>query len=311
MKVSWSDSEWNELTLTAKDLLMQFSKALENDGIILLDGAIGTELDKCGLMGRASNNLDTPEAVLDIQREYAACGCDALTTNTLTMNRIYIETHNLGVSVRDVNKAGAELARQAAGKERYVLGNLSSTGQLLEPYGTYKESQFCDAFTEQADILAESGVDGFIIETVFDLREAMCALSACKENFSLPVIVSIAFMTEEKGGRTMMGDSAEQCARSLTDAGADVIGANCGDLDPAQMAVIVSYLKSATTLPVLAQPNAGRPKLVGNETIFEMAPAPFAAGIAECLRAGARLVGGCCGTSPEHIRAVADVREQR
>ena len=290
---------------------MQFSKALENDGIILLDGAIGTELDKRGLMGRASNNLDAPKVVLEIQREYTACGCDALTTNTLTMNRIYIETHNRGVSVRDVNKAGAELARQAAGKDRYVLGDISSTGQLLEPYGTYKESQFCDAFREQAGILVESGVDGFIIETMFDLREAMCALRACKENFSLPVIVSIAFTTEEKGGRTMMGDSAEQCAKSLTDAGADVIGANCGDLDPAQMAVVVSFLNSATPLPILAQPNAGRPKLVGNKTIFEMAPASFASGIAECLHAGARLVGGCCGTSPEHIRAVASLLEQK
>ena len=192
-----------------------------------------------------------------------------------------------------------------------MLGNLSSTGQLLEPYGSYKESQFCDAFTEQAGILAESGVDGFIIETIFDLREALCALLACKENFSLPVIVSIAFTTVEKGGRTIIGDSAEQCAKSLTDAGADVVGANCGDLDPAQMAVIVSILKSASTLPVLAQPNAGRPKLIGDKTVFEMAPAPFAAGIAECLHAGAGLVGGCCGTSPEHIRAVAGMLEQR
>lgn len=284
---------------------MQFSKALENDGIILLDGAIGTELDKRGLMGRASNNLDAPGIVLEIQREYVDCGCDVLTANTLTMNRIYIETHNLGISVRDVNKAGVEIARQAAGKERYVLGNLSSTGQLLEPYGTYKESQFYEAFREQAGILTESGADGFIIETMFDLREAQCALRACKENFSLPVIVSMAFSTEEKGGRTMMGDPAEQCARSLTDAGADVVGANCGDLDPAQMAVVVSYLKSATTLPVLAQPNAGRPKLIGDKTVFEMAPAQFADGIAECFRAGAKLVGGCCGTSPEHIYAVA------
>jgi len=307
--MSWPGSGWNESTW--KDLLMQFSKALENDGIILLDGAIGTELDKRGLMGRAGNNLDAPETVLDIQREYAACGCDALTTNTLTMNRIHIETHNLGVSVRDVNKAGAELARQAAGKDRYVLGNISSTGQLLEPYGTYKESQFYDAFTEQAGILAESRVDGFIIETMFDLREALCALRACKENFSLPVIVSIAFTTEEKGGRTMMGDSAEQCARSLTEAGADVIGANCGSLDPAQMAVVVSLLKSATRLPVLAQPNAGRPKLIGDKTVFEMTPVPFAAGIAECLCAGAKLVGGCCGTSPDHIRAVAGILEQK
>jgi len=301
----WPGSEWYELT--AEDLIMRFSKALKNDGIILLDGAIGTELDKRGLMGRASSNLDAPEAVLDIQRAYAACGCDALTTNTLTMNRIYIETHNLGISVRDVNKAGVELARQAAGKGRYVLGNMSSTGQLLEPYGTYKESQFYDAFKEQAGILAESGVDAFIIETMFDLREAMCALRACKENFSLPVIVTIAFSSVDNGGRTMMGNSVEQCATSLTEAGADVAGANCGELDPAQTAVIVSLFKSATTLPILAQPNAGKPRLVGDKTVFEMAPEAFAAGIAECLGAGARLVGGCCGTSPAHIRAVADI----
>jgi 5-methyltetrahydrofolate--homocysteine methyltransferase len=275
---------------------MNLSTALKTQDVILLDGAIGTELDKRGLMGRASNNLDAPEVVLQILREYAECGCDALTTNTLTMNRIYIETHNVGVSVRAINKAGVELAKQAAGKDRYVLGDMSSTGQLLEPYGTYKESQFYDTFKEQAEILAESGVDGFIIETVFDLREAMCALQACKENFSLPVMVSIAFDTEQKGGRTMMGDSAKQCARSLTELGADVVGANCGSLDPAQ-----------TPLPILAQPNAGKPKLVNNKTVFEMAPAHFAEGIAACRRAGAKIIGGCCGTTPEHIRAIANM----
>ena len=272
----------------------------------MLDGAIGTELDKRGVMGRASNNLDAPEIVIEILREYAACGCNALTANTLTMNRIYIETHNVGVSVQEINKAGVELARQAAGADRYVLGNLSSTGQLLEPYGTYKESQFLDAFREQAEILAESGVDGFLIETVFDLREAMCALRACKENSSLPVMVSIAFNTEEKGGRTIMGDSAEQCARSLTDAGADAVGANCGNLDPAQMAIVISEMRSATSLPLLAQPNAGKPRLVEDKTVFDMAPAQFAEGIMECRRAGAKLVGGCCGTTPEHTRVVAD-----
>ena len=290
---------------------MNLSAALKHKDVILLDGAMGTQLDKRGLMGRASTNLDAPEVVLEIQRQYAQCGCDAITANTLTMNRIYIETHNVGVSVRDVNKAGAELARQAVGEDQYVLGDISSTGQLLEPYGTYKESQFYDAFKEQAEILAEAGVDGFIIETIFDLREAMCALRACKDNFSLPVIASIAFATEEKGGRTMMGDSAEQCAKELTDAGADAIGANCGDLDPAQMAVVVSQLHSATTLPVLAQPNAGRPKLVGDATVFDMEPEAFAQGIAKCLDAGASLVGGCCGTTPEHIHAVADMLKRQ
>ena len=286
---------------------MNFSNFIQTHKAVLLDGAMGTQLDKCGLMSRGQTNLTNPEAVLKIHREYAQCGCHALITNTLTMNRIYIETHHVGVGVREVNRAGAELARQAAGENQYVLGDISSTGQLLEPYGTYKESEFYDAFKEQAEILVEAGVDGFIIETIFDLREALCALRACKNNFSLPVIVSMAFATETKGGRTIMGNSAEECARKLTDAGADVIGTNCGDLNPSQMALVVSLLGSATSLPILAQPNAGKPKLVDNLTVFDMAPTAFAAGIVKCLQAGARLVGGCCGTSPEHIRAVAKV----
>jgi 5-methyltetrahydrofolate--homocysteine methyltransferase len=290
---------------------MSFLTFLNSQEVILLDGAMGTELDKRGLMSRGRNNLDAPEAVLEIHREYAACACHALTTNTLTMNRIYIETHNIGVDVRDVNRAGAGLAMQAAGDAQYVLGDISSTGQVLEPYGDYKESQFYAAFKEQAQALAEAGVDGFIIETMFDLREALCALRACKDNFQVPVIVSIAFATEEKGGRTMMGNSAEDCARELTQAGADVVGANCGSVDPTQMAAIVSVLKSATKLPVLAQPNAGRPRLVDDKTVFEMVPADFVMGIGECLRSGARLVGGCCGTTPKHIRAVAEVLNKK
>jgi len=284
-----------------------FLEFLQSQKIILLDGAMGTTLDKRGLMLRARNNIDAPQAVLKIHKEYAACGCHILTTNTLTMNRIYIQTHNVDVDVREVNKAGAELARQAAGKSQYVLGDISSTGQLLEPYGDYKESCFYDAFREQAGILAEAGVDGFIIETIFDVREALCALRACKDNFSLPVIVSIAFATQTNGARTIMGNSASECAEKLTEAGADVIGANCGDIDPGQMAVVVSLLRSATNLSVLAQPNAGKPRLHDGETVFDMTPAAFAEGIRECLRAGARLVGGCCGTTPEHIKAAADV----
>jgi len=286
---------------------MNLSEVMKNKDTLLLDGAMGTQLDKRGLMSRGRNNLDAAEAVLEIHREYVESGSQALTTNTLTMNRIFIETHDVGVSVREINKAGAELARQAAGTERFVLGDVSSTGQMLEPYGTYKESQFDDAFREQAEVLAESGVDGFIIETVFDLREAVCAVRACKQSCSLPVIVSMTFTTEEKGGRTMMGDSAEQCARSLTDAGADAIGANCGDLDPSQMAVVVSHLSAATELAVLAQPNAGKPKLIDDKTVFDMPPAAFTSGVAECMRAGASLVGGCCGTGPDHIRALAEM----
>jgi len=286
---------------------MNLPKLLENKPVLLLDGAMGTQLDKRGLMSRGRNNLDAPEAVLEIHQEYSRCGCDALTTNTATMNRLYIETHNVEVSVQEINRAGAQLADQAVGCGQYVLGNLSATGKLLEPYGDYTEAQFYEAFKEQAEVLAEAGVDGLLIETVFDLREAVCALRACKENTALPTLVCIAFQTADKGGRTMMGDTAEQCAKQLTEAGADAVGANCGDLDPSQMAQVVALLKAATDRPIVAQPNAGMPKLVDGKTVFEMAPGPFAEGIAECIGAGARIVGGCCGTTPQHIEAVYEL----
>jgi 5-methyltetrahydrofolate--homocysteine methyltransferase len=286
---------------------MNFKELLEREMVILFDGAMGTQLDRRGLMGRGSCNLDTPQAVLEIHKEYAQCGCHVLTTNTLTMNRIYIETHNVSVSVQEVNRAGAELARQAAGDALCVLGDISSTGQLLEPYGTYKELAFYDAFKEQAGILAEAGVDGFIIETMFDLREAACAVRACKDNFSLPVIASIAFFTETKGARTVMGNSAQDCVKSLTEARADVIGANCGSIDPQQMAVVVAMIRTMTDLPIIAQPNAGKPLLVEEKTVFDMSPDAFAEGIKKCVNAGARLVGGCCGTTPAHIRKISEI----
>ena len=290
---------------------MDFLETVKSKDVFLLDGAIGTELDKRGLMGRGGNNLDHPEIVLEIQKEYVQSGSDALTTNTLTMNRIYIESHNVDVSVKDVNRAGVKIAREAAGPEKFVLGNLSSTGQMLEPYGTYTEQQFCDTFKEQAEILAEAGVDGFLIETMFDLRESLCALRSCKDIGSDAVIASIAFATEQNGGRTIMGDAAGQCAKRLTDEGADIVGANCGDLDPSQTAAVVSFFREATSLPILAQPNAGRPKLIDDKTVFEMTPEPFAEGIAKCIQAGAKVVGGCCGTTPEHIRAVAQMLKKR
>jgi 5-methyltetrahydrofolate--homocysteine methyltransferase len=288
-----------------------FGELLRSERIVLLDGAMGTSLDEHGLMGRGRVNLDAPDAVRNIHRAYAACGCNALIANTLTMNRVYIETHNVDVPVAEVNRAGVELARQAAGDGQYVLGDLSSTGQLLEPYGTFTESQFCEAFKEQANVQAQAGVDGFIIETVFDLREALCALRACKENSALPVIVCMAFATEANGGRTIMGNTAEQCAGQLADAGADAIGANCGDLDPGQMASVIALLRNATDLPLAAQPNAGRPQLIDDRTVFDMDAKTFAAGIAECIDAGAKIVGGCCGTTPEHIRAVAEMIRAR
>lgn len=273
---------------------------------ILLDGAMGTQLAEAGLEMGGQNCLSHPQAVLAIHQHYAACGIDLLITNTLTMNRISIEAHGLGVDLRAVNLAGARLAHEAASPHQYVLGDISATGKLLEPLGDLSEAAAYKAYLEQAGILAEGGVDGFIIETMFDLQEALCALRACKEAAAhLPVLVSMAFNTAARGGRTLMGNSAQACARELEDAGASAVGANCGSLDPFQTAEIIAAMRQATELPLLAQPNAGKPRLEGECTVFDMSPADFAAGIGACLQAGAALVGGCCGTSPAHIRAVA------
>ncbi len=286
---------------------MNLSEFISSKKPILLDGAMGTQLAEAGLEMGGQVNVTNPKQVLDIHKQYAACGVHLLISNTLTMNRIYIESHNVGVDVREVNLTGAKLAKSAARENQYVLGNLSSTGQLLAPNGTLTEADAYQSFKEQAAILAEGGVDGFAIETMFDLTEALCALRACRDAASLPTIVSIAFAMSKKGGRTIMGNSAQECAVALTAGGACAIGGNCGDLDPLQMAEVVSIMQQATSLPILAQPNAGKPKLIGDKTVFDMSPEEFALGIAKCLQAGAWLVGGCCGTSPAHIRTVADI----
>lgn len=274
---------------------------------VLLDGAMGTELATLGLEMGGQNNISHPEAVLAIHKRYAEIGCEILITNTLTMNRIYIESHAVAVDVREVNLGGANLARSAGRDGQYVLGDMSSTGQLLEPYGEYTEAQFYDTFKEQAELLAEGGVDGFIVETMMDLREALCAVRACRDVASLPVLASVSFQTTDHGGRTIMGNAAAESAVALVDTGASAVGANCGYLDPFQTAAIVALMKQTVSVPILAQPNAGRPRLVDKKTEFDLSPEDFARGIAACIESGATLVGGCCGTTPAHIQRVAEL----
>ena len=274
--------------------------------VVFLDGAMGTQLGQAGLEMGGQNNVSHPEAVLNVHRQYAGCGIDLLITNTLTMNRVNIESHKVAVDVREVNLAGATLAREAARNRQYVLGDISSTGKMLKPYGPLAEEDASAAFSEQSAVLAEGGVDGFIVETMFDLREALCAVRAIREVSDLPVIATMAFNTAENGGRTVMGNTAEECAQALSEEGACAVGANCGSLDPLEVAQVVTLMKAATSVPIVAQPNAGKGRLVDKRLVYDMRPAEFAAGIEECVRAGARLVGGCCGTSPAHIAAMVE-----
>ena len=288
-------------------MTMDLKAFLESSECVILDGAMGTELEKHGVSGLCAANILSPGVVETVHNAYFEAGSNVIITNTLTMNRIFIESHLLGIDVFKVNMAGAQLARSAAAGKGYVLGNLSSTGQLLEPYGTYSEKQVMEAFREQATILLEGGVDGFIIETMIDLREAICALRACKLASPLPAIVTIAFETETHGGRTIMGNSAADCAGRLTEEGADAIGANCGSIDPLQMAEIIRIMRNSTRLPVAAEPNAGKPRLQDGATVFDMDATTFAEGAMTCVRAGAKIIGGCCGTSPEHIQSLARI----
>lgn len=248
-----------------------------------------------------------PEAVLAVHKKYSACGIDLLITNTLTMNRVNLDAHNVGVQVREVNLAGAKLAKQAARPGQYVLGDISSTGKLLKPYGPLAEEDAFAAFKEQASLLAEGGVDGFIVETMTDLREALCAVRAVREASDLPVIGSVSFKTAGNAGRTIMGNTAADCAAALAEAGACAVGANCGELDPLEMAQVVALMRAATTAPIIAQPNAGKVQMVDMQPTYGMSPYDFAQGVRACVQAGARLVGGCCGTSPAHIKAAVDL----
>ena len=273
---------------------------------LLLDGGMGTQLGAAGLPMGAETCLSHPDAVGAVHRAYAAAGADLIITHTLTLNRVAAQAAGSGVDIQTGNRAGAAIARAASGKGRYILGDIGTTGKLLAPVGPLPEKDARAAYLEQAAALAEGGVDGFIVETMISLPEALVALAACREAApALPVLVSMTFKMTPKGARTVMGNPVADCARALEEAGADVVGANCGDLAPLEMAALVPDFRQACGLPVMIQPNAGRPLLVDGRTVFRMTPEDFAAGTVRAVEAGASLVGGCCGTTPAHIRALA------
>lgn len=286
---------------------MDFRTFIKSKSLIVMDGAMGTQMISKGLQPGGAVNIINPKAIARIHKDYIEAGCEVIIANTFTTNRIYAETHNINVNIVEANRAGVRIAKSVCNQGCYVLGDLGSTGQLLEPYGTYSEEQFYSTFKEQAEILAETGVDGFIIETQSDLKEAICALRACRSIADLPIIISFALSINSKGFVTMMGNFVKDCIEQTVAHGADIIGANCGELDPFEMAEVVSKIKSITNLPIIVQPNAGKPKLVDGKTKYDMPPEVFADGIKKCIEAGAKLVGGCCGTTPEHISKVRHI----
>ncbi len=285
---------------------MKFIEAIKNR-VLLGDGAMGTRLQALGLEpGKSSAlwNLAEPEKVLQVQEAYVNAGADLLITNTFTGSRLALAAAGMGNRVAEVNKAAVAIAIRAFGdKDGFVLGDLGPFGGMMEPYGSTTRQEVFDSFLEQAEVLLAAGVDALIIETQTSLEEMDAALDAAKKAGATCVIASMAFDLVKEGTdfRTMMGVSPEQAARLITEKGADVIGTNCGtDIDIRSAAGIVARYRKACDLPVMAQPNAGRPEMEGDRVVYRETPEQMASGIRLLVDSGASVIGSCCGTTPEY-----------
>jgi 5-methyltetrahydrofolate--homocysteine methyltransferase len=277
---------------------------------LLGDGAMGTQLMLAGLeQGNCGEawNLTHPERVLAIQRRYVEAGSDCLLTNTFGGSRIMLNRHSHADDVAAVNTAGVALAREAfAGRDGYVIGDIGPFGGLMEPYGEFTETQVLDAFREQATALVHAGADAIIIETQTSLEELGLGLSAARDAGAACIIGSMAYDVTLDGStfRTMMGVDPERAAEFMQEQGADIVALNCGtgmDMERARTAV-TRYVR-VTDLPIMVQPNAGQPKLVDMRVVYDETPDQMVAGVVPLLEAGARIIGGCCGSTPDHIRA--------
>ncbi len=278
-------------------------------GVFFLDGAMGTQLFARGARyGQCTEllNTDQPEIVADVHRAYLAAGSDAVLTNTFGGNAVSLGRHGLAGRTAELNRAAAELARSAAGPDNYVLGDIGPCGDFLEPLGTLKKADLLAGFAEQARGLAEGGVDGFIIETMTALEEIETAIEAVQKVSDRPILVSLAYDPAGAEFRTMMGVSPAQAAARLGGLGIAAIGYNCGTLDMEGYLRLTEAYAAAVDgrgLLLLAEPNAGRPELKGDTAVYKLAAEAYAETLKKIVRAGAALVGGCCGTTPEHIAA--------
>ena len=293
-------------------------RAKIQDGLFLLDGAMGTQLFARGAEpGKCNDWLDveSPGMVMEIHRAYFDAGSDAVLTNTFGANRYALARHGYADKAFEISKAGARVARKAAGEKRYVLGDIGPTGDFLEPLGTLRAEQVREAFVEQVKGLREGGVDGLIIETMTALDELAVAIEAARSaGGGLPVLASMSFDKGGAGFRTMMGVDVATAVSKMISLGVDAVGFNCGttSLDEyveLSKAYVAAARSSGRAVQVFAEPNAGKPELVDGQAVYRVTPQEFAAACAQIRQAGIHVLGGCCGTSPEHIHAVAETRK--
>ena len=273
--------------------------------IYIFDGAMGTMLHNAGLpTGTCPElwNLENPTAITNIHKSYIDSGADIIETNTFGANRIKLSHYGLEEKVSSLNTAAVHAARAACGPNTKIAGSVGPTGKLIAPLGDLTFDYAYEVFFEQITALHQAGVDMILIETIIDIQEMRAALLAAKAATTKPVICQMSF---EADGRTVTGTDPVTAAIILEAMGADVIGANCS-LGPAQLLTIVEKLASVTKCPISIQPNAGMPKLINNQTIFPMSAEEMGTWAVKLAKAGARYIGGCCGTTPSHIKAVKE-----
>jgi 5-methyltetrahydrofolate--homocysteine methyltransferase len=250
--------------------------------------------------------LNQPAIVESVHKAYLDAGCDAILTNTFGANAISLGRHGLADQVRAINLAATKIARKAAGDGRYVIGDIGPVGDFLEPLGMLKESDLFKAFADQAQALEEGGVDGFIIETMTALDEIEVAVRAVKSASQKPVFVSMAFDPAPDGARTMMGVSPQMAVDQLSGLGITAIGFNCGTLDmDGYIALAGQFALALKGSPVLllAEPNAGRPQLQDDKAVYTLSPKDYAEAMDKIRLVGAKVLGGCCGTTPALLNA--------
>jgi 5-methyltetrahydrofolate--homocysteine methyltransferase len=277
---------------------------------LLGDGAMGTQLMLAGLeQGNCGEewNLTHPERVLAIQRRYVESGSDCLITNTFGGSRIMLNRHGNADHVVKINQAGVAIAREAFGeKVGYVLGDIGPFGGLLAPFGDFTEEQVRDAFDEQAAALVEGGADAIIVETQTSLEELKIGIEAAQKAGAPCIIGSMAYDVTLDGStfRTMMGVDPERAAEFMEEHGAHMVALNCGTgMEMERALQAVKRYKSVTGLPVMVQPNAGKPRLVNMKILYDESPEQMVKGVVPLLDAGANIIGACCGSTPDHIRA--------
>lgn len=287
---------------------------LESGGVIIADGGMGTMLFAAGLeRGHAPEpwNIDQPEQVRAIHRGYIEAGAQIVLTNSFGGNRARLGMHGLGERAAELNRAAAQLARaeaDAAAQPVVVGGSMGPTGQMLAPLGTLEFDDAVDIFAEQAGALVAGGVDVLWIETMSDLEEVRAAVEGCRR--VAPDMPIVATMTFDTKGRTMMGTKPEQARSALAEMGVIALGGNCGN-GPEEIEGVVEKMQAdGGVLPLIAKANAGLPKMVDGVAVYDATPAVMADYARRVQQRGARIIGACCGSTPAHVKAIADALKE-